>query len=95
MEADLDAIIRSQILSDEQVQFLTYQILRGLKVEQHSKSVKMTTFLGLRASSDHMLNSFTSRVVLENYFNQAKSAVLTRKAIFILLWFVCKILYIM
>ena len=32
MGADLNNIIRQQALSDEHVQFLIYQILRGLKV---------------------------------------------------------------
>ena len=32
MESDLSEVIRTQKLTDEHVQFLMYQILRGLKV---------------------------------------------------------------
>lgn len=32
MGADLNSIVKCQALSDEHVQFLVYQLLRGLKV---------------------------------------------------------------
>ena len=36
MGSDLNNIIRQQALSDEHVQFLVYQIMRGLKVGTHT-----------------------------------------------------------
>jgi len=35
MGADLNSILKFQKLTDEHVQFLVYQILRGLKVSVH------------------------------------------------------------
>lgn len=37
MESDLSEVVRTQKLTDEHVQFLVYQILRGLKVKIHVK----------------------------------------------------------
>lgn len=47
MGADLNNIVRTQKLTDEHVQFLIYQILRGLKVIltiliQHAKQSLLT-----------------------------------------------------
>ena len=39
MGADLNNIVKTQRLSDDHVQFLVYQILRGLKVSLLSRSV--------------------------------------------------------
>ena len=35
MESDLSEVVRTQKLTDEHVQFLIYQILRGLKVKMY------------------------------------------------------------
>lgn len=35
MESDLSEVVRTQKLTDEHVQFLIYQILRGLKVRMY------------------------------------------------------------
>ena len=45
MGADLNNIIKCQKLSDEHVQFLIYQVLRGLKVRQNI--IKYTVFAGV------------------------------------------------
>ena len=39
MESDLSEVVRTQKLTDEHVQFLIYQILRGLKVRNYVKLV--------------------------------------------------------
>ena len=39
MESDLSEVVRTQKLTDEHVQFLIYQILRGLKVQWHVVSI--------------------------------------------------------
>lgn len=36
MESDLSEVVRTQKLTDEHVQFLIYQILRGLKVKMYA-----------------------------------------------------------
>lgn len=41
MESDLSEVVRTQKLTDEHVQFLIYQILRGLKVKSYVKLVMM------------------------------------------------------
>lgn len=38
MGADLNNIVKCQKLTDDHVQFLIYQILRGLKVSSHGTS---------------------------------------------------------
>jgi len=38
MGADLSNIVKTQKLTDDHVQFLVYQLLRGLKVRDHLKS---------------------------------------------------------
>ncbi len=43
MGSDLNNIIKQQILTDEHVQFLIYQILRGLKVTFDSAVVTIAT----------------------------------------------------
>ena len=41
MESDLSEVVRTQKLTDEHVQFLIYQILRGLKVKNYIKLLMM------------------------------------------------------
>ena len=41
MGADLNNIVRTQKLTDEHVQFLVYQILRGLKVSDLAKQLSV------------------------------------------------------
>ena len=44
MGADLNNIIKTQTLSDDHVQFLVYQILRGLKVRKETHNhIHVTT----------------------------------------------------
>ena len=43
MGADLNNIVRTQKLTDEHVQFLVYQILRGLKVSDLAKQSQRPT----------------------------------------------------
>ena len=38
MGADLSNIVKTQKLTDDHVQFLVYQLLRGLKVSNHPQS---------------------------------------------------------
>ena len=42
MGADLNNIVKTQRLSDDHVQFLVYQILRGLKVHRHRQTDRDT-----------------------------------------------------
>lgn len=42
MGADLNNIVKCQALSDEHVQFLVYQLLRGLKVGRMGSGVAST-----------------------------------------------------
>jgi len=42
MGADLNNIVKTQRLSDDHVQFLVYQILRGLKVPQSTQTDRHT-----------------------------------------------------
>ena len=42
MGADLNNIIKTQTLSDDHVQFLVYQILRGLKVRKEIHNHRTT-----------------------------------------------------
>lgn len=44
MGADLNNIVRTQRLSDEHVQFLVYQILRGLKYIHSAGIIHRVTF---------------------------------------------------
>ena len=44
MGADLNNIVKTQPLSDDHVQFLVYQILRGLKVKNIAPSMKFSPF---------------------------------------------------
>lgn len=60
MGADLNNIIRTQKLSDDHVQFLVYQILRGLKYI-HSAGIIH------RVSSTHLLKTFLIAVIV-HYF---------------------------
>ena len=39
MGADLNNIVKTQKLTDDHVQFLVYQLLRGLKVSKHTCSL--------------------------------------------------------
>jgi len=51
MGADLNNIIRTQKLSDDHVQFLVYQILRGLKYIHSSGIIhRVSTKRGIRKS---------------------------------------------
>ena len=45
MGADLNSILKCQKLTDEHVQFLIYQILRGLKVSLFSDDVSIQIIL--------------------------------------------------
>lgn len=45
MGADLNNIVKCQKLTDDHVQFLIYQILRGLKVSQPWENVTFYTFI--------------------------------------------------
>lgn len=45
MESDLSEVVRTQKLTDEHVQFLIYQILRGLKVKMYAKLLMMIIIL--------------------------------------------------
>ena len=47
MGADLNSILKCQKLTDEHVQFLVYQILRGLKVGMH-KTFEFKQFINRR-----------------------------------------------
>lgn len=49
MGADLNNIVKCQALSDEHVQFLVYQLLRGLKVGHVGSGVPPPDRSGLRA----------------------------------------------
>ena len=58
MGADLNNIIRQQALSDDHVQFLVYQILRGLKVDTNDLIVYLLLLLTNKVPANAFLFIF-------------------------------------